>query len=927
MFSFIKLELMNWDLWDHVTFPMNEQVVVVSGPNGSGKTTLLDAIRVLLGSRTLSTSRKLGGYLRNEVRVAVIKAEVSNPLRRGHGRRPFTRKGIFEDTATVACVLTSKNGSWQRSYHILPGDASLETIRAQPRGMGPEEYANELRAAGLPRTLLKILALEQGETHALCRRSPAQLLEYVLEMQGDKAVLDMYDVARENYAASRSEHSAQEERSREAERQLELTARDAQSFEDYRAIQQEIIDIETRRLPASRWHRLQYLGSQVGAELSVAKETVAQFDTKHADRIARIDQLERDVDQLEKAVVAKKTERVTLLKEKEGVDGRSRELRVRLKQLRTLQKAAEAAPEGDIEALQATVRSAMLAEADAERRVSAAREERQQLQAEQSGLGEGKRVRLPSHVRDIRQVLRSSGIEHALLCEVIDIKAPKWQKAVESVLGRDRFTVLVESKDALKARELASKSRYSAYVATLETAVHMEAPQKSALAVVELAEPRIPMWIKRRLADVTLVDSIKAGFSRTKDGPTITSDGYRQDERGGVYVGVDELYCGGNAQKAAVGRISEKLSALKDVENDAEDARRSAVRRRAVAQSDLDAMAAVTRWEEVKAELPQLVQDDESASSEKAKRASQIMDVLSESEELTRELAERRAELRQLKLDNSTVDEVKRSHLVKLHELTNRLRGYEKEAEELLPDVAEELRTEAAGTLIESAAELRGRLAVLREHETNYEGIRDEGILEVLERQRSHLDEQLSLLKRREVELKNGEQELGRARTSYVRVADATIGRYSLALHDLAAKAGMDVDVRRPRLSNDDEVIRKAGLDVRLGFDGKRPIMISDPKLSGGQKVLASILLLVALTYEGENEGGGFFILDEPFAHLSVERIEDVTRFIGQTRSQFLLTTPTTHNFAVFNAARMLLTLRKKKPEMEAAPAPMYVRR
>ena len=137
----------------------------------------------------------------------------------------------------------------------------------------------------------------------------------------------------------------------------------------------------------------------------------------------------------------------------------------------------------------------------------------------------------------------------------------------------------------------------------------------------------------------------------------------------------------------------------------------------------------------------------------------------------------------------------------------------------------------------------------------------------------------------------------------------------------------MEVEVRRPKLTDDDAVLREAGLDVRLGFDGKRPIPISDPKLSGGQKVLASLLLLVALTYEGEQEGGGFFILDEPFAHLSVERIDHVARFISQTRSQFLLTTPTTHNFAVFSAAKLLLTLRKKKPEMDAAPPPLYVRR
>ena len=83
MFTFKVLEMMNWDFWSHVRLPLDEQVVLIAGPNGSGKTTLLDAIRVLLGARKLSTSRKMPQYLRDDTGVAIIKAVVTNPLRRG----------------------------------------------------------------------------------------------------------------------------------------------------------------------------------------------------------------------------------------------------------------------------------------------------------------------------------------------------------------------------------------------------------------------------------------------------------------------------------------------------------------------------------------------------------------------------------------------------------------------------------------------------------------------------------------------------------------------------------------------------------------------------------------------------------------------------------------------------------------------------
>lgn len=925
MFSFLELELMNWDLWDRVRLPLDEQVIVVSGPNGSGKTTMLDAIRVLLGTRQLSTSRKLADYLRPEVKVAVIKAVVSNPLR--HGRRPFTRRAIFEDRATIACVLESKSGAWHRRYHILPGDASLEAIREEERGMGPQEYSEELRKAGLPRTLLKVLALEQGETHSLCRRSPTQLLDYVLEMQGDKAVLDAYEAARENYAASRQEHSEQEKRSREADRSLEETAREARAYERFRHLQAEICDVETRRLPAARWHGLRKASAVVERDLALAREKVERFDSDNAERIERIDGLQRDIERLAVHIVEKKRSRAGLLGDKGSVDGRAREVRLRLVELSGLKERAAKAPAGDVDGLRRAARAALLAEADAERRLSEARARTQEVEAEMAGLSRGQRPRLPRFVRDMTGGLTAAAIEHSLVVDVVDVVKPRWQKAVESVLGRDRFTVLVDPRDALEARRLASRVRYPAYVASLESPVSVEAPARSALAAVEITEARAPRWLMRRLADVTLVEGVEEGFGLAREGATITDDGYRQDARGGVYVGVDELFCGGGAGEAARGRLEERLRELAAGAKDTEEARRSAILRRARAEEELEAVEAAQKWEQAREEYAEIEAEDARLIEEKRGRSQAIMDVLAETDELAHEVAQREAELSGIRREGAMGDEVRRKRLVAQHELAGKLRGLRVEIEEVSPQVSEELRSEAAGELIEREGELVGRLEVLREQEAAFEGCRDATILEQLARKQAHLEEQLSLLEKRAHELKAGEHELTQARKSYIRVADATIGRYRRALHELGERAGLELDVRRPKLAEDDEMLRQAGLDVRIGFDGKRPVRIGDPKLSGGQKVLASLLLLVALTWERGEDGGGFFILDEPFAHLSVERIDHVARFIDKTRSQFVLTTPTTHNFAVFNAARLLLTLRKKTPEMDAAPPPMFVRR
>ena len=205
MFTFRSIELLHWDLWDHVRVPVDGQVVLFTGPNGCGKTTFLDAMRVLLNARRLSTSRRIATYLRGEVKVAVIKGVVTNELRKGTGQRPFTRRGVFDDVATLACVIERSPRGLERRYAILGGDVPVTDLQEVEGWMGPEAYSRALETAGVPRTMLKVLALEQGETHRLARRTPEQLLDYVLEMQGDREVLDRYARAVQHYRSAKAE--------------------------------------------------------------------------------------------------------------------------------------------------------------------------------------------------------------------------------------------------------------------------------------------------------------------------------------------------------------------------------------------------------------------------------------------------------------------------------------------------------------------------------------------------------------------------------------------------------------------------------------------------------------------------------------------------------------------------------------------------
>ncbi|MFM2153533.1 MAG: hypothetical protein RL199_1968, partial [Pseudomonadota bacterium] len=128
MFNFKSIELMNWDFWPHFELPFDERIIMLAGPNGSGKTTFLDSLRLLLGAKQLSTGRKLSKYLRSGDKVAMIKGVVTNQLR--HGKRPFRHLGHATDEVTLVCLLENRGGSWEKRFHILPGNATPDAIQA-----------------------------------------------------------------------------------------------------------------------------------------------------------------------------------------------------------------------------------------------------------------------------------------------------------------------------------------------------------------------------------------------------------------------------------------------------------------------------------------------------------------------------------------------------------------------------------------------------------------------------------------------------------------------------------------------------------------------------------------------------------------------------------------------------------------------------
>jgi len=138
-------------------------------------------------------------------------------------------------------------------------------------------------------------------------------------------------------------------------------------------------------------------------------------------------------------------------------------------------------------------------------------------------------------------------------------------------------------------------------------------------------------------------------------------------------------------------------------------------------------------------------------------------------------------------------------------------------------------------------------------------------------------------------------------------------------VRSLADLAGIGVDTTPLTIDNSDVSIAQAGLEITFRFDEKEEADIQKGDSSGGQKVMKSMILLIALLMEEERPAGVVFI-DEPFAHLDIFNIDRVASFLQRTRAQYLLTTPITHNSNIYIPAAITLVAQKVKPGARFAP-------
>ncbi|MEN9479389.1 MAG: hypothetical protein RLZZ298_784 [Pseudomonadota bacterium] len=912
MFRLIKLEVVHWDFWQRLTLPLDASIVTIVGPNGSGKTTLLDALRTLL-ALDCSKKRDYKRYVRrNGEDFCWLRGVVDNS-RQPSGKRPFWPP-FSSETVTLACRIEKKGGDWTRHYLIAEGDTPIEALHENATPLGVREYQQVLHGAGLTPAIGQVLSLEQGQTDKLCELSPKALLDLVFQVFGDRDVLDRYQEARQHQEATRRELGELEAQLDRLTLKIKNTELDVDNFQNWCRLNDDRKRLLSEIRPRLEYHllgdsilkgRSQIIGMQREWRALLAEKSALQtrrpqaeadFSAAETQRSAARDAEQRAIDA--QAPINREAGKL------EGLLGeRDRLLR--------LTKEAGGNPE-------ALVRQQGEAETrrDVLRLELAGRQNQQrELEAVITALASGQRAE-PGDIRSFRTALDSAGIAHDLLVDLVEIADTDWQKAVEALLAPfAHLVILHRERDAETAFALGEKHKYRHFIVPERSEPTLHAPGSIA-EVVHFRRP-VPGWIDKLLDRTQRVEDAHAGTRLPRAQDWVTKSGYLRERRGGRHAAPEFARFGAARLAAVQSQLAELAPRIASHETRIGEYEQTIATCRAQLAGENASQNLAARAAEFAAAETRRVDLDE--------RRKQVQKDLNTTRS-QRDAADETWRNAERAVENITTQ---------LRELDNRLtekanKPARQEQAKRLKTLRHSRRALPAGWLAETAnaeiaREWESLAAIDREihkierdlAEKNW--ITDASILVTRDKLKADATKQGEELAERQRDNQMAETQTMAAREQYVHVLRATVRRYTKNLRTLGEMASIKVEAELPLLADDDLALTQAALTVKFDFDEKGFMGLNDGDASGGQQVMKSLILLIALMME-ESHPGGFVFIDEPFAHLDIVNIDRVAGFLKATQAQYLLTTPVTHNVNVHDPSLLTLVTFKKKPGETWAP-------
>jgi chromosome segregation ATPase len=911
MFRLIELETVHWDYWRNFKLPLDAPIITISGPNGSGKTTLLDAMRTLLALEC-SKKRDYKRYVRrNGEDFCWLRGVVDNQCPPGASYRPF-RLPYQQDKITLACRIDKKGGDWSRKYWIADGEVSLQEIEQKGEEFGVRDYQRILHSAGLSPAIARVLSLEQGQTDKLCELSHKDLLDLVFQVFGDKEVLERYQEARHHQEHTSRELDAAQNQLEALGNNLEKHEQKVNRYLEWHRLNQERTDLFSETRPRLEHYLLQ-------RETDNARRTLQSMRKEwRAKRVERKElQMELQMQQqaLEAAQLRRQAATDNEQNQQRALNELNRELgrwETIVEQQKRLEQQAQASEGGkladarEIEHMESERANLLVRIAEQEQKL-------RQLDEMLENLAAGRRAD-PLDVAAFRQALTQAGIAHDLLADVVEIADPSWQAAVEAVLAPSAHIVLLaKEKDTEAAMALGEKLRYRHFIVPNCMPAGL-APKGSLLEVVRFTKP-VPEWLLRTLERTRRVEDAVAGAKLPRGEDWITRQGYLRERRGGRFAAQEQARFGKarlEALREQRGSIEKSIAPLREQRDDLTARIRNQQAQLAGVSASAQLAARAAEFAEARQHYDALVL---------RRRDNSVLQAQQEREQADKAVTAAYSSSQKIQFALQTLEkEISgKENRSAREEQIRRLLTLRQNRRQFPAGWCDESANQQIAEKYRDTTNIDRRIEEIeyRFKEESWET--DDTVVALRDKIKDDYRRMESDLatRRRDNEMARSQTET--AREQYIAVLKHTVGRYVKNLKVLGDLAGIKVEHEPVLLDSNDLSLAQAGLAVRFNFDDKGFMGMNDGDASGGQQVMKSLILLVALMME-ESRPGGFVFIDEPFAHLDIANIERVAKFLKATRAQYLLTTPVTHNVGVYDPSMLTLVTFKKKPTDAWAP-------
>lgn len=512
-------------------------------------------------------------------------------------------------------------------------------------------------------------------------------------------------------------------------------------------------------------------------------------------------------------------------------------------------------------------------------------------------------------------------------------------RSIEGVLGALRaMVVLAKPNDQRVAFQLGQTHHYRFLVAP-HAGPARPGTMGRLLSKVRVSSP-LPSWLLRLLDEIHCVESVDEGVAlnrRIADATWVTPDGYYREHRGGRFAGERQA-------KFLLGEAGRR-QALVAVRQTLQEVQRN-ISLNGVTLANHAAQITV---------LESLIHGVD-AARQLAARADEFRRATEELEQRKKEVQGQAGVVTAAIKAERALEDSRTNARVTLTQVEGRLTTERADATRAEAEFDAKVETSRANRAL-LKDRLKPQPARWRDHTWREELLAKEEYLdkssdvlkerireerEYVDSRRNALNEAAEFLHQKQQEEVNRLDRLlnerydmrertlslvDQQRARYINVLKGSASAYQRHVRSLAELAGIGVETTPLAIENADVAIAQAGLEISFRFDEKAEADLLAGDSSGGQKVMKSMILLIALLMEEERPAGVVFI-DEPFAHLDIFNIDRVASFLQRTRVQYILTTPITHNSNIYVPTAITLVAQKVRPgQRHAPPIAIAVRR